>query len=74
MLQVGNTQYSMFNMMVSACPFYFVLLETHYTGEMNFPPINGVDEGSLFYVLISFYTGIHGSVNVWANTTKEVFG
>lgn len=51
--------------MISACPFYYVLLEQYYTGEMNFPPINGVDEGTLLYVLMCMYTAYYGSEEIW---------
>lgn len=64
----------MFNMMVSTCPFYFVLLETYYTGEMNFPPINGVDEGSLVYFLLCMFTGYYGCIDTWVNSKHDFFG
>ncbi len=56
-------------MMIPTLPFYFVLLEQYYTGEMNFPPINGVDEGSLLYLIICLITGYYGAVELW---TSEV--
>jgi len=64
----------MFSMMVSTCPFYYVLLEQFYTGEMNFPPINGVDEGSVVYVIIAILTGIYGCNEFWVESKFNVFG
>ena len=63
----------MLNMMISTFPFYFVLLEQYYTGEMNFPPINGVDEGSLLYWIMCMVTGYYGSISFWTQKYK-VFG
>ena len=52
-------------MMIPTLPFYFVLLEQYYTGEMNFPPINGVDEGSLLYLVVCLITGYYGAEQLW---------
>jgi hypothetical protein len=52
-------------MMTGTCPFYYVLLEQYYTGEMNFPAINGVDEGTLVYVMLTFVSGYYGSEEFW---------
>jgi len=52
-------------MAISTLPFYFVLLEQYYTDEMNFPPINGVDEGSLFYFCMSMCSGYFGAMAFW---------
>lgn len=48
--------------MIAIFPFYFVTLEQYYTGEMNFPPINGVDEGSVVITLCAIITGLYGNV------------
>jgi hypothetical protein len=55
--------------MVALFPFYFVTMEQYYTGEMNFPPINGVDEGSIVITGLSIITAYYGNVELW---TTEV--
>ena len=52
--------------MIALFPFYFVTMEQYYTGEMNFPPINGVDEGSILITGLSFITAYYGNVELWA--------
>ena len=32
---------------------------------MNFPPINGVDEGSVFITFIQCFTGLYGNEALW---------
>lgn len=46
------------------------MIEQFYTGEINFPEINGVDEGSLAISLISFLTGYYGN-EMW-NTKLDL--
>jgi ethanolaminephosphotransferase len=58
MFCIAPTPYHLLTFMVAVFPFYFVTLESYYTGEMNFPPINGVDEGSVAILLIAIYTGM----------------
>ena len=57
--------YQPFIQMIAIFPFYFVTLEQYYTGEMNFPPINGVDEGSVVITLCAIITGYYGNVQLW---------
>jgi len=40
---------------------------------MNFPPINGVDEGSLLYCIMCCLSGFVGSVALWTQK-YQVFG
>lgn len=40
---------------------------------MNFPPINGVDEGSLLYCVMCIVSGYFGSVDFWTQKHR-VFG
>lgn len=54
--------------MVALFPFYFVTMEQFYTGEMNFPPINGVDEGSIVITGLSFVSAYYGNVEFWTST------
>jgi len=51
--------------MVLALPFYFVLLEQYYTGEMYFPPINAVDDGLFLFIIVCFLSGTYGSYEFW---------
>jgi len=43
------------------------MLEQFYTGEIMFPPINGVDEGSILISLLSIWSGYYGN-HMWRNT------
>mgnify|MGYP001397161052 CR=1 FL=1 len=52
--------------MCATFPFYFVTLEQYYTGEMNFPPINGIDEGSIVISVAAIVTGFYGNIELWA--------
>ena len=51
--------------MCAVFPFYFVTLEQYYTGEMNFPPINGIDEGSIVISGCAIMTGFIGNIELW---------
>jgi hypothetical protein len=51
--------------MIAIFPFYFVTMEQYYTGEMNFPPINGVDEGSVVILICCIVSGFYGNVALW---------
>ena len=61
----GTNPYHLFAMMIAIFPFYFVTMEQHYTGEMNFPEINGVDEGSVVIFTLAILSGIYGNANLW---------
>lgn len=41
---------------------------------MNFPPINGVDEGSLVYVTVCAYTGFRGVEELWLKSKYMILG
>ena len=69
MFSIGTSPYQIFTLMIDLFPFYFVTMEQYYTGEMNFPPINGVDEGSLVITGLSFITAYYGNVEFW---TQEI--
>lgn len=58
MFCIPPSPYHLLHFMVAIFPFYFVTMESYYTGEMNFPPINGVDEGSILILFIAIYTGM----------------
>ena len=64
MFQMGHSPYNLFVTMISIFPFYFVTLESFYTGEMNFPPINGVDEGSVVLWACAMASGYFGN-DIW---------
>jgi hypothetical protein len=67
MFSIAPTPYNLFTMMMAIFPFYFVTLEVHYTGEMNFSEINGVDEGSVFILAICLFTGYMDNNDVFWN-------
>jgi hypothetical protein len=41
------------------------MLEQYYTGIMDFPPINGVDEGTFCYVWFCWAPAIWGGTQYW---------
>lgn len=47
-------------MLVSTMPFYFAMLEQYYSGELVLQVVNGVDDGSIAYIAICFFTAIKG--------------
>ena len=65
MLQAGNSKHAMHFILCTTCPFYYVLLEQYYTGEMNFPTFNAVDDGIWIYCGIAILTGLCGSEELW---------
>jgi hypothetical protein len=65
MFSIPPSPYGIFTQLVAATPFYFVTLEQYYTGEMNFPAINGVEEGSIVILACSIATGWIGNVKFW---------
>lgn len=69
MFSIGTSPYQIFTLMIALFPFYFVTMEQYYTGEMNFPPINGVDEGSIVITGLSFISAYYGNVEFW---TQEI--
>lgn len=74
MLQTGNDSDTLFTMYITTLPFYFVLLEQYYTGEMNFPPVNGVDEGTLIYFVFAMLTAYYGSNELWLESSVNLLG
>lgn len=58
-------------MVVSTLPFYYATIEQYYTGELILPEINGVDDGSIAYIMMCFYTAYAGT-QVW-KTKVNVF-
>jgi ethanolaminephosphotransferase len=67
---VGPNPYQLLTQMCATFPFYFVTLEQYYTGEMNFPPINGIDEGSLVISGLAILTGFYGNLELWGTETN----
>ena len=65
MFTLGTDPYQVFTFIVALFPFYLVTMEQYYTGEMNFSPINGVDEGSVFITISAFYTAYRGNMDLW---------
>lgn len=62
---IAPDPYQLFIHMIAIFPFYFVTLEQYYTGEMNFPPINGVDEGSIVITGTAIMSGFLGNDIFW---------
>ena len=61
--------------MCAVFPFYFVTLEQYYTGEMNFPAINGIDEGSIIISGCAIATGFVGNMELWTTVhDRPIFG
>jgi len=73
MMQAGNSPHALQFILCTTCPFYYVLMEQYYTGEMYFPPFNAVDDGIFIYVALAVMTGIIGSEELW-NTEYSIFG
>ena len=46
---------------VSTMPFYYATIEQYYTGELTLQEINGVDDGSIAYIAMCFFTAYVGS-------------
>lgn len=59
-LQVGNCYYNLFCMLVSTMPFYFAMIEQYYTGMLTLEVVNGVDDGSIGYILMCISAGYYG--------------
>lgn len=68
----GNNIYGMMAMIVSTMPFYFAVIEQYYTGELILQVVNGVDDGSIAYILMCFATAYYGA-DMW-KTEYSVFG
>lgn len=45
--------------------FHFTTLEEYYCGTLYLGPLNGVSDGSLIIVILTFITGCFGN-NFWA--------
>jgi hypothetical protein len=67
MFNIGSSKYQLFLIQIALFPFYFVTMEQYYTGEMNFPPINGVDEGSIVITGLSILSAYVGNVELWSS-------
>lgn len=69
---IGNHYISLIGMLVTTMPFYFAVLEQYYTGELILPVVNGVDDGSIFYVLFAFMSAYYGC-DIW-KVEYSIFG
>ena len=70
LFSVPPSPYGLFTQIVAVAPFYFVTLEQYYTGEMNFPEINGVEEGSLVILACAILSGFYGNVAFWTQSVN----
>jgi ethanolaminephosphotransferase len=73
MFSFAPSPYQIFIQLIAVVPFYFVTLEQYYTGEMNFPEINGVEEGSLAMMALCLASGWYGNVELWTQTIELPF-
>jgi len=48
-------------MTVSTLPFYHAILEQYYTGTFVLPVVNGVDDGSIGYIIFCVLSGLYGT-------------
>ncbi len=65
MMGVGNRPDCICILFISVFPFYYVMLEQYYTGIMDFPIINGVDEGTFGYVGLCWLGAWYGPKEFW---------
>jgi ethanolaminephosphotransferase len=63
--------YALLWLMVSL-PFFLVTWESYYTGELNFPILHGVSEGTLFACSVFHWSGVVGTK--WWLQEITVFG
>lgn len=64
-MQVGDNAISKIMLFSVMSAFHMVTLEEYYSGFLYLPPLNGVSDGSIAIVLLSFITGYTGN-NYWA--------
>lgn len=64
-MQVGDNLIAKIMMMCVYSAFHFVTLEEYYSGYLYLPIFNGVSDGSIAIVGLSFLTATVGN-NVWA--------
>lgn len=64
-VQIGDSPLiGMIAMTVTTLPFYYTIIEQYYTGTFNLPIVNGVDDGSLVYIMLCFVSGAYGN-DIW---------
>ena len=71
-LRCGNNFHGMLAMVVSTMPFYFAVIEQYYTGELVLQVVNGVDDGSIVYIMVCFATAYYGA-GIWEKQ-YSIFG
>jgi ethanolaminephosphotransferase len=59
-LQLGNTSFGMFPILIASVPFYFATLESYYIGGVFLPEINACTDGSIIYLLVCIGAAIQG--------------
>ena len=64
-MQVGDNFIAKIMMIGIYSAFHFVTLEEYYSGYLYLPIFNGVSDGSIAIVALSFATGFVGN-NIWA--------
>lgn len=59
-LQLGNTSFGMFPILIASVPFYFATLESYYIGGVFLPEINACTDGSIIYLFVCIGAAIQG--------------
>ena len=59
-VQIGDSPLiGVIAMTVSTMPFYYAMLEQYYTGTFILPVVNGVDDGSVGYIICCILCGLY---------------
>lgn len=64
-LLLGNGMINFGCLLISTLPFYYACLEHYYTGALLMQRINGIDDGSIVYMIFCFLTALYGPENLW---------
>jgi ethanolaminephosphotransferase len=68
--QLGGTIYMLMMIVAVTAGFYFATLEEYYVGGLFLPIINGVSDGAILLVAMSFFGGFVG----WEWWAESAFG
>jgi hypothetical protein len=64
LLQTGDNLIAVIMFVGIYSAFHFATLEEYYVGTLHLPIFNGVSDGSVLIIAISFVTGCLGN-NIW---------
>jgi len=51
-LQVGNSSFAIFAVLIVTVPFYFATLEAYHIGGVYLPEVNAVTDGAIIYLVV----------------------